>query len=259
MNILKRKNRLTFVIFTVSTLALLILALAPNLINVKAQTQDSVFVYISVGGTISSAGANLTGGTSYNYTNGQTISFSANPDPGCKFLFWAYASPSGTNTSTDNPLEYNISSSECAIQAMFIPNTNASITSSSSQTGTAPFAVPISLGGTTTPAAGTYSNYTIGQTVSFTANPGTGFKFLYWLVPAATGDAVSIVTTENLAFNVTANACAIQAFFAPTSSNITVPSIPAVNEFSSIAIISLVIILAAVSFGTYKYSRKKQE
>ncbi len=259
VKILKKKSRLIYAVFTAFTLAFFIIALTPNAIDVKAQTQDQVFIYVSVGGTISSAGTNLTGGTSYNYTNGQTISFSANPDPGCKFLFWSYASASGTNTSTNNPLQYTISSNECAVQAMFIPTTNASIASTSSQTGTAPFAVPISLGGTTTPAAGTYSNYTIGETVSFTANPGSGFKFLYWLVPAATGDAVSIVTSNTLAFNVTANACAIQAFFAPTSSNITVPSIPTVDEFSSVAIIILAVILATISLGTYKYSRTKQK
>ena len=235
---------------------LLVVAINPNISSVKAQTQDSVYVYTSVGGTISSGGTNLTGGNSYNYTNGQAVAFTANPDPGCKFLFWAYASPSGVNTSTDNPFVYNISSTECAIQAMFIPNVNTPISASSGQTGTAPFEVPISLGGTTTPAAGIYTNYSIGQVVSFTATPGTGFKFLYWLVPAATGGAVNIVTSNTLDFNVTANACAIQAFFVPTNSNITLPSIPLVNEFSSAATIIVVAILVIVAFGTYRYTRK---
>lgn len=215
-----------------------------------------MYVYTSVGGTISSGGTNLTGDNSYNYTNGQAVTFTANPDSGCKFLFWAYASSSGTNTSTDNPLVYTISSTECAIQAMFIPNTNTSIASTSSQTGTAPFDVPISLGGTTTPATGIYTNYSVGQVVSFTANPGNGFRFLYWLVPAATGGAVSIVTSNILEFNVSANACAIQAFFAPTSSNITLPSIPTVPEFSSAIIVLVIAILVIVAFGTYRYNKK---
>jgi hypothetical protein len=245
-------------ILTLSLIALVlfIVAINPGISTVKAQTQDSVYVYTSVGGTISSTGTNLTGGTSYNYTNGQAVSFTAQPDAGCKFLFWTSASPSGTNISTDNPFVYNISSTECAIQAMFIPSANTSIASSSSQTGTAPFDVPISLGGTTTPATGIYTNYSIGQVVSFTADPGSGFKFLYWLVPAATGGAVSIVTSNTLDFNVTANACAIQAFFAPTNSNITLPSIPTVNEFSSAATILVVAILVIVAFGTYRYTKK---
>ena len=232
--------------------------MAPNVSNVKAQTQSSVYLYTSVGGTVSSGGTNLTGDNSYNYTNGASVTFTANPDPGCKFLFWAYASPSGVNTSTDNPFVYNISSTECAIQAMFIPNANTSIASSSSQTGTAPFDVPRSLGGTTTPAAGIYTNYTIGQVVSFTANSGSGFKFLYWLVPAASGGAVSIVTSETLAFNVTANACAIQAFFIPTNSNIPLPSIPPVDEFSSATTLIVTAILVTVAFGTYRYTRKNK-
>jgi hypothetical protein len=225
--------------------------------NVKAQTQDSVYVYTSVGGTISTGSTNLTGGNTYNYSNGQSVPFTANPVPGCKFLFWAYASPAGTNISTNNPFVYNISSTECAIQAMFIPNTNATLSSNSTQSGAGPFDVPISLGGTTTPASGTYTNYNIGQVVNFTANPSGGYKFLYWLVPAASGDEASIVTSNTLAFNVSANACAIQPFFAPSDSDISLPSIPTVAEFPSIATIILAAIMITIIFGTYTYKKRK--
>lgn len=254
----KETTNMKIFVLTLTAALLLIMAINPAISTVGAQTKDSVYIYTSVGGTISSEGTNLTGGTSYNYTNGQAVTFTATPDSGCKFLFWSYASTSGTNTSTDNPFVYNISSTECALQAMFIPNSNNSLASSSSQTGAAPFDVPISLGGTTTPATGIYTNYNIGQIVSFTATPGTGFKFLYWLVPAATGGEVSIVTSETFNFNVTANACAIQAFFAPTSSNITLPSIPTVNEFSLTTTILVTMILVIVAFGTYSYKRRNK-
>src|SRR5208337_3055447 len=239
-------------------LASIILLVASNLNipSVKAQATEGVYVYTSCGGTISANGASLTGGTTYNYTNGAAVTFTATALSGSKFLYWEYSSSSGTSTSTKNPFVYTVPSAESAIQAMFVPAVNSSLASSSSQTGTAPFEVPISIGGTTTPAAGIYSNYTIGTVVNFVANADSGFKFLYWLIPAATENQVSIVTSNTLAFKVTANACAIQAFFEPTNSNITLPTITTVNEFSTVTIIIITAIFIVVALGTYIYARK---
>ncbi len=238
------------------TSAILLVAICPTILSSNAQTLTGVYIYTSVGGTMSVNGTSITGGNTYNYTNGDSLSFTATPNSGCTFLYWEYASSAGAGVSTDNTLIYNVSTNEGAVQAMFIPNVNTTLTSSSSQTGAAPFDVPISIGGTTTPATGIYSNYTIGTVVPFTANPQSGFKFMYWLVPAAEGDAVNIVTTSQLQFNVTANACALQAFFAPTNSNITLPTISTVNEYSSAATIIVIALLIAVAFGVFAYRQK---
>ena len=132
-----------FFILSLMGLALLVVLMNSSFSNVKAQTQRlCVRLYFSRRND-STGSTNLTGGTTYNYTNGQSVQFTANPVPGCKFLFWAYASPAGTNISTNNPFVYNISSTECAIQAMFIPNTNATLSSNSTQSGIGPFNVPI--------------------------------------------------------------------------------------------------------------------
>lgn len=253
------KTKLRIFTLVLGTLMILLVATNPGILTVKAQTQDSVYVYTSVGGTVSANGTSLTGGNSYNYADGASVNFTATSNTGFQFLCWEYAASSGTNTSTDNPFVYTISSAECAIQAMFVPSVNTTLSSSSSQTGTAPFEVPMSIGGTTTPAAGTYDNYTIGTVVNFTATAGNGFKFLYWLVPTASGDAVNIVTSNTLAFNVTDNACAVQAFFIPTSSTVTLPTITTINEFSTAATIIVALALVAVAFGTYAYKRRTKK
>ncbi|HUJ84536.1 MAG TPA: hypothetical protein VLV84_02910 [Candidatus Acidoferrales bacterium] len=248
-----------FLVLIVLALIILLVPLNLNIPSVKAQAIEGVYIYTSCGGTMSANGVSLSGGTTYNYTNGAAVTFTATALSGSKFLYWEYSSSSGTSTSTKNPLVYTIPSSESAVQAMFIPTVNSTLTSSSSQTGTAPFEVPISIGGTTTPAAAIYTNYTIGTVVTFVANANSGFKFLYWLIPAATQNQVSIVTSNTLAFKVTANACAIQAFFEPTSSNITLPTITTVNEFSSVTTIIITAILIMVAFGTYISARKAKK
>ncbi len=248
-----------FLALIVLVSVLLLAAVNLNIPSVKAQTTESVYVYTSCGGTISANGASLTGGSTYNYTSGASVTFTATPTSGCKLLYWEYASKSATGTSTNNPFVFTIPSIASAIQAMFIPTVNSSVASSSSQTGTAPFDVLISIGGTTTPAAAIYSNYTIGSVINFAATAGNGFKFMYWLVPAATGNQVSILTSNTFAFKVTANACAVQAYFEPTTSNITLPTITTVNEFSSATAIITALVLVIVAFGTYAYSRKTKK
>jgi len=253
VRILKKSK---FFLLIVIASVLLVAAVYPNIPKANAQSTVGVYVYTSCGGTISANGASLSGGTTYNYTSGSSVTFTANPLSTCNFLCWEYASSSGADISTSNPLVYTVPSVTSAIQALFIPKANTTLSSSSTQTGTAPFDVPISIGGTTTPAAGTYTSYTIGSVVDFTANAQKDFRFLYWVVPAASSDAVNIVTSSTIAFKVTANACAIQAFFVPSTSTITLPKITTVNEFSSIAEVFLAVALVIVASATYVYRRK---
>lgn len=134
---------------------------------------------------------------------------------------------------------------------MFIPTTNATTTSPA--TGTSTVQVLSSEGGETIPSAGTYTNYTIGTSSTFTASAGSGFKFLYWIVVPATG--ANVYTTSTLPLNITANTCGLQAMFVPTDSTITVPTIP---EFSSVALVILAAVLIAVAMGTFAFKRNKK-
>lgn len=240
------------------------LAVTTGISIVKAQTSNSIYVYTSCGGSVSANGATVNGGVTYNYTSGTTITYTASPLSGFKFLCWEYASQSGTNISTNNPFAYTPTATQSAIQAMFVPTVNASLTSTSSQTGSSPFDLLTSIGGTTNPDAGTYTNYDIGQMVNLAANPGQGFKFLYWLIPASTGGS-SIITSSSFTFNVTANACAIQAYFVPSTSSISLPTTATptptptkINEYSPAIFVPILVVLAIAILGTYAYKKKQR-
>ena len=245
--------------------ALILVSCFTGLPTVKAQGQDGVYVYESCGGSVLVGGVKLNGGTTYNYTDGSTVTFNAVPITGFNFLCWDYANSTGTSTSTDNPFNYKITSKECAVQPLFTPAVNASLASTTSQTGKSPFEMLISIGGTTSPVAATYTNYSIGDIATFTAKAGQGFKFLYWLVPAAAGGS-SVSTSNPLKFNVTAEACAVQAYFIPQSSTVTLPSItpagsptptPKVPEFSTATAVMIATIILLFAVGTYAYRKRK--
>jgi hypothetical protein len=107
------------------TSALLIVASNPG---VKAATQDSVYIYTSLGGSITTMGSTLTGATSYNFDNGTAVDLNATAGSGFQFLCWEVVSASGATTSTVNPLAYTPDVASCAIQAMFIPTSNTTRT-----------------------------------------------------------------------------------------------------------------------------------
>lgn len=251
MNKIRKNPEFLALILLISVL--LVVAISSNVSIVKAQTQDSVLVYDSCGGTISADGTNLTGGASYSYANGAAVTFTSIPATGFTFFAWEVATAAGPSVSTTNPLVYTISGS-AAIQAMYTPISNATAPSTSILTGTTPFDILASIGGTTTPASGTYTNYNIGTILNIAANPGTGFKFLYWVVSTSTG----FTTTNNpLEYNVSANSCGVQALFVPTSSTVALPTpAPTINEFSSTTTIITTLVMIMVAFGAYAFRRK---
>jgi len=209
------------------TSALLLVAVIPN-VPVKAATTDSVYVYSTIGGSISGNGTALTGGSSPTYANGAVVAFTETPSSGFTFLNWIYINgTTGATTSTASTLSTSITQASCAVEAMFLPTTNATQTSSGS--GAATIDLYFSAGGTTDPASPkTYTNYTIGTSSTFSAVPASGFKFLYWVVATS---SVSTYTSSSLTLNIPANTCVIQAFFVPTSSNVALPTpTPKVNE-----------------------------
>ena len=78
---LKTSKTLKTVVFTLLTAALLIAVIGANTTIVKAQAQDSVYIYASAGGTVQGTdGSTLTGGQTYSYTDGSTQTFTAVPE-----------------------------------------------------------------------------------------------------------------------------------------------------------------------------------
>lgn len=218
--------------------------------SVKGATQPTVYVYNSQGGTISANGTQLTGGAVYNYTNGDTVSYTTNPGSGFAFLCFDWISGSTPTTSTNSTLTETFSSSSCALQALFVPTTNATVTPSGS--GAATVVTLISAGGTTSPTSGqSYTNYTIGTVSNFQATASSGFKFLYWLVVSSLGR--TYYTSSSLALNIPASTIALQAFFVPTSSTVTI------NEYSNAAVVIVAIILAVSALGAFAFKRRAKK
>jgi hypothetical protein len=234
------------------TCAVLLLTVNATISSVKAQTQDKVLVYTTLGGTISANGTALTGGDTYSYAAGATVTFTPTAQSGFKFLCFEYAGASGGVTSTSNPFSYTLSSSEIAIQAIFTTTKNATQTPTGS--GAASVDLFAAIGGTTSPAGKTtpYTDYTIGTTASFTQTPGTGFSFLCWIVDTSAG--ATEYTSSTLSLKMPASSTAIQALWIPSTSTVTLPTI--VSEFSSVMVAVIVAILALVAAGTYVYRRK---
>jgi hypothetical protein len=251
MNHASKKIKISALILLTS--ALLIVALNAG---VYAQTQGSVVVYSSVGGTVTANGTTVNGGTTNSYNVGTVVNFNAVAGTGFQFLGWETVAASGANITTVNPLALNITTATCAIQAIFVSNTNNTATAST--TGATSVTIFGSIGGTTSPAGGvttptTYSNYTIGTVSTFQAIPGTGFKLLCWETATAAGG--NTYTDSQLSLNIT-GASAIQAIFVPTSSSVTVPTVP---EYSSVSIAIIAAILVAATLGTFVIARKNKK
>lgn len=235
------------------TSALLIVAAIPNIATVNAQAMDNVYIYNSIGGTIATMGTTLDGGVSYQFEDGTAVTLDAVPDTGYQFLCWEVVNAEGASTPTDSTLEFTPNAADNAIQAMFIPTSNATMTPSG--TGTSTIDILISVGGETVPAAGTsYTNYNIGEVNDFQETAGTGFKFLCWIVDTFDQGA-SIYTDSTLSLNIPADFVSIQAMWIPTDSTVTVtmPTPTPIPELSTI-IVALALIGAAA--GTIVYKRK---
>jgi hypothetical protein len=229
-------------VLTLVLLASTLLVMATSL-SVKAQGTATVAILSSVGGTTSPAG-----GTSPSYTIGHSASFTATPGSGWQFFYWIVTTAAGSTTYTTNPLSWDVTGAG-SVQAMFLPTTNA--TETPNPAGTSSIYVLVSAGGETTPASETYT-YNVGSVATFTATPGSGFRFLCWVVAPATGGIV--YTANPLNYNVTNGDCAVQALFVPTSSTVTLPTI--VDEYSSAAVVALTATLVAVAFATFAARRK---
>ena len=103
--------------------------------------------------------------------------------------------------------------------ALLLVAINPAMQSVKAATTTDTITVFASCAGTTTPASnstGPYATYTYDNNTvqTFTATPGTGFKFLCWVIVTASGPTTS--TTNPLSYTLT-QPIAIQALFVPSS------------------------------------------
>ena len=222
-----------------------------------------------------------TGGTSdpapgtYTYNYGDTITLTATPDSGFKFLYWiicgtytpghnippinypenAYTDPNWTpsfppeSTLTEDNLvtSTNPLSIKCgygytfAYQPVFTP-----VLGTPPSEDNAVVVVLSATGGTTDPGPGTYT-YLPDQTIDLEATPDSGFDFQYWIATGTVPGHDAILLDSKLAINCQAGyAYSYQPVFTPVGSTTSGGGVPAEYFY---AIIIILVIIAVIGIG----------
>jgi hypothetical protein len=234
-------------IFVVMLLTAALLMPIVSLNNAKAQGQATVDVISSVGGTTTPSGDNNT------YADGTVVTLIATPGNGFLFQYWAIVTSAGGTQDSNNPTTLNVTGGVTyAVQAVFQPISFIPPATQSTSATNAIVVVLSSVGGTTTPVAGTYA-LANAENLSLTATPTSGFRFDHWVIggsPLNHGAYSFTDTPTDNPYNVNhgyGHTDTYQPVFVPTN---------AVPEFSSIATIAMALVLVAIAFGTYAYKRK---
>lgn len=252
------KNKtLKILVFALLTSALLMAALSSHNPIVKAQATDTVAVLPTAGGyTTPNAG-------NYSYPDGSTQTFTATSDDGFSFLSWTVVTPDFQYTdAVDNPISITLNESSYTIQASFTPIEvipPATLTESATN---AIVVVIAGVGGTTSPAPGTYA-IANAASLDLTAIPDSGWQFDNWVIAGTPmnghGGYSFTATPTNNPYNVNhgyGNTYSYEAVFTPIS---TTSPTPTINEFSSATAILMAAILVLVAFGTYVFTKRTKK
>jgi hypothetical protein len=245
-----KKIKVFTLIFILS--AILITAAASNIASVKAQSQGSITMFAATGGSTDPAA-----GTT-KYDAGTVVTLTATPGPGFLFTEWDIVTAAGGTVDTNNPTTLTVASgTDYGVDPVFTVIQQAIPSTPTTDYSHAAIVVVLAaVGGSTTPAAGTYA---LANAASFNlkATPSTGFVFDHWVIGGSlTGHGAYSFTdtpTDN-PYNVNhgyGSTYSYQPVFRLTSS----PS-PTVPEYSSVAAIVVALALVAVAFGTYAFRRK---
>jgi hypothetical protein len=181
-------------IVTLAMISALLLMATASAVN--AQTDATVVVLDSVGGTVDPAGVN-------SYAAGTTVTLTATPtDSTYVFDSWVISADGGDMVSMDNPLTLTVTGgSTYAIQAVFAPvQATPGGTFPTDLTTAAIVVVLTSAGGTTSPAPGTYALENAAQ-LMLTATANSGYQFSHWTISGSTTDhggaPVNLTPTDN--------------------------------------------------------------
>ena len=231
----------TFSLLLLTSL-LLLATLSVYAVNVQAQTQATVTILPSTGGTTDPAAG------TYKYDDGTTVNLTATSDmqTGLAFLNWVITTTAGSSTSTDNPLALPVTGGTTyTVQAVFqviVPLPIGETRLPSDMANAAIIVILPAAGGTTIPAPGTYA-LANAEAFNLTAMPNTGWTFTHWVISGATnvnhGNApVNLEPTDN-PYNVNHGYGATyyyQPVFTQSASPTPSPTIP---EFSVLAVLLL--------------------
>jgi len=245
------------------TATLLIPALSA-ISTVKAATTTTLALYTTLGlSSVKANGTTLTAGSN-TLTSGDTYTFTATPDSGWKFVCFDYAAASGALSSTNNPYS-NVISAACSLEAVCIPSTNTTGTTSGS--GASTITLFASAGGTTSPAVpsadvftGTSISGTIGTATSITETPGTGYTFLCWVTQCSSAN--NYYTSSTLSYKPLTSGVAIEPLWV-YGTTVTLPTptpTPTkIVEYSSLAAVVVAAALVAAALATFVYAKKSRK
>ncbi len=243
--------------FVALTLLIALLGMAAAIVNVQAQSQGSITVMDSVGGS-----TNPAAGTS-NYDAGTNVDLTATADTGYIFQNWIVSTTSGSSTATDNPLTLPVTAgTSYTVQAIFAPIQLApGFNALPSDLSTAAIVVVLpAAGGTTNPPPGTYA-LANATSLNLQATPDSGWQFSHWVISGVMtshgSSPVNLEPTDN-PYNVNHGYGATynyQPVFTQTGTS-PGPS-PSIPEFSGVIVGILAIALLTITLGTVAYKRRK--
>ncbi len=150
-------------------------------------TNPTLTIKSSIGGTTTPLAGNYT-----SYAVNSTVTISETPSPG---FTWSHWLKNGSAFGSSNPLIFNITE-DTIIEPVFTAVLTLTILPSAPSSG-----------GTTTPPAGPYTNYTSGDIVTVYETTSAGYSFSYWLV-----NGLQNSTGNPLTFNITSSTT-VQAVF----------------------------------------------
>ena len=249
--------------------SLIVLAAFASVVSVNAQSQATVIVTPSLGGTTDPSGT-----TTYN--DGTSVTFTATPDATAVFANWIISTSAGSSIVTQNPVTLPVvGGTTYNVQAIFSPLLPPpGVTSLPSNMTTAAIVVVLaSAGGTTTPTAGTYA-LADATALNLTATPKSGWTFSHWVIYGPNlshgGYPFTATPTDN-PYNVNhgyGNMFSYQPVFTPTGVTEPTPTggatatptgtIGGLTTDSAIIIgLVVVIIVILIAFGVFASKRKK--
>jgi Divergent InlB B-repeat domain len=245
----RTKNCKVVALILLSSL-LVLAALNVSVLSVQAQSQATVTIISSLGGTTDPA----EGTTSY--TGGTAVTLTATPVDGFLFDNWQIATPSGTTTTADNPATITVEAGvDYAAQAIFVPieNPPAGVPVTDYTTAAIVVVLP-AIGGTTSPPPATYALADASE-LMLTATAASGWQFSHWVIGGSPMDhgaySFTATPTDN-PYNVNhgyGNTYTYQPVFTPIGTTEPTP----IPELSTI-IVALALVAAAA--GTIAYKRK---
>lgn len=246
------KNTKIFALTILSTI-LLLAAFNASFVGLKAQSNASVTVLDSIGGTTDPAAG------TYSYADGTSVTFTATETTGYAFQYWIVSTDAGANTAAVSSITIPVTGGvSYSLQAVFTPIQFPPSGVAVTNFATAAIVVVLpATGGTTSPPSGTYGLEN-ATSLMLTATPASGWTFSHWVIsgtPLTHGAYSFTATPTDNPYNVNhgyGNTYSYQAVFTPTS---TSPS-PTIPELSSLSVVIVAVLLAAVALGTFAYKKK---